>query len=189
MMNSWLALIASTVIGGMVLLWFNGFRNDVQQDSYMNLLEDLSYNNLEDVTDVVEFDFARIGMGINDPRDVAVLNADSTDFSFKLDANNDGAFETIRYYLSDTSAASYTLNPRDRILYRVENGGASEKLSSGLTSFRVTYYDQAGSVTADMSAMRSFGVRITMENEIVYDNQTPMLSWESRITPSALVMY
>ena len=188
-MNSWLALIASTIIGGMVLLWFNGFRNDLQRDSYLNLLEDLSYNNLEEVSSLVEYDFARIGVGINDPREVAVLNADSTDFTFELDANNDGVFETMRYYLSDTSAAAYTLNPRDRILFRVENGGAPQKISSGLTDFKITFYDDAGAVTADLAAMRSFGVRIVMENEIIYDNQTPMLAWESRITPSALTMY
>lgn len=188
-MNSWLALIASTVIGGMVLLWFNGFRNDVQQDSYMNLLEDLSYDNLAEVTDIIEYDFSRIGLGVNDPRDVAVLNADSTDFTFKLDANNDGVFETIRYYLSATSAAAYTPNPNDRILFRVENGGTPGKISSGLTDFKITYYDDAGAPTTVPAAMRSFGVRILMENEIIYDNQTPMLSWESRFTPSALTMY
>lgn len=188
-MSSWLALLASTIIGGMVLLWFNGFRNDLQQDSYLNLLEDISYNNLEEVSSVVEFDFGRIGLGVNDPRIATVLNADSTDFTFQLDANNDGALETIRYYLSDTSAAAYTLNPRDRILYRVDNGGTPQKLSSGLTSFRITYYDQAGAVTADLSAMRSFGVRLVMENEIVYDDQTPIMAWESRISPTALTMY
>jgi hypothetical protein len=188
-MNSWLALIASAVIGGMVLLWFNGYRNDVQQDSYLNLLEDLSYDNLEDVTDLIEYDFSRIGLGINDPRIAAVLNADSTDFTFQLDADGNGVFETMRYYLSDTSAASYTLNPRDRILFRVDNGGAPEKISSGLTDFKITYYNEAGSTTTDLSAMRSFGVRLAMEHEIVYDNKTPMLAWESRITPSALTMY
>ncbi len=188
-MGSWLALIASIIIGSMVLLWFNGFRNDLQQDSYLNLLEDLSYNNLEEVTDLVEYDFSRIGLNINDPLEVAVVNADSTDFTFELDANNDGVLETMRYYLSDTSAAAYTLNPRDRILFRVDNGGTPEKISSGLTDFEITYYNEAGGVTTDMAAMRSFGVQIVMENEIIYDNQTPMLSWESRITPSALTMY
>lgn len=188
-MSSWMALLASTIIGGMVLLWFNGFRNDLQQDSYLNLLEDLSYNNLEEVSSVVEFDFGRMGLGINDPRIVTVLNADSTDFTFQLDANGDGALETIRYYLSDTSAAAYTLNPRDRILYRVDNGGTPEKLSSGLTDFKITYYNDAGAPTTTLSDMRSFGVRIVMENEIIYDNQTPILAWESRISPTALTMY
>lgn len=188
-MGTWVSMIASAVIGSLVLLWFNDYNNDFRRDSYLNMMEDISYNNLEEVTNVIEYDFSRVGFGMNDPSAVAVLQADSSNFEFELDSNGDGVIETMQYYLSDTSDASDTPNPRDRILYRVDNGGTPERLSSGLTEFQMTYYGADGDTTSDKSAMRSFGVRIVMENEVVYDEQTPIMAWESRITPRALIMY
>ncbi len=188
-MGSWLALISSAIIGGMVLLQLSRFNNDVQRDSYLNMMEDVAYNNLEEVLSIVEYDFARIGQNINDPSETVVLFADSTDFQYQLDSNGDGVFETMRYYLSDTTALAYTDNPRDRILYRVVNGGAPEKISSGLTEFEMTYYNEAGAETTNMSIMKSFGVRIVVESEVVYDGDYSKVAWQTRVTPTALVMY
>lgn len=189
-MGSWLSLVFSVVIGGMVMLSFTRFSGDVNQDMYMDLVENVAYGNLDDVVRFVEYDFGRIGYGINDPRQAIMITATASDIKFYLDSNGDGVLETIRYYLSSTSDALVvnTSNPRDRVLYRVVNDGTPERISNGLTEFALTYYDQGGATTTTLSQIRSFKVRIKMESEVVYDNQYPQMMWEGRITPTAMMM-
>lgn len=188
-MGSWLSLVFSVVIGGMVMLSFTRFSGDVNRDSYLDLVENIAYGNMDDVVRFVEYDFSRIGFGINDSAQAIMITAAASNIKFYLDSNGDGVLETIRYYLSNTNDAlvANTSNPRDRVLYRVVNDGTPERISNGLTEFVVTYYNQAGATTTTLSQIRSFKVRIKMESEVIYDNQYPQMMWEGRITPTAMM--
>lgn len=189
-MGSWLSLVFSIVIGGMVMLSFGRFSGDVNRDSYMDLIENAAYGNLDDVVRIIEYDFSRIGLGMNDPSQTIMVTAAASDIQFYLDSNGDGVLETLRYYLSDTTDAlvTSTPNPSDRVLYRVVNGGTPERISSGLTGFAVAYYGQDGAVTATLGLIRSFSVSITMESEVAYDDDYPKMAWQGRITPTAMIM-
>lgn len=189
-MGSWITLIGSIVIGSMVLLSFQRFNNDVSRDTYIQTLDYIAYNNLDEVKSVVEYDFSRIGLGINDPRENVVTEAAATAVTFKLDSDGNGTLETMRYYLSNTtdSNALQTENPNDKILYRVVNGGSPQIVASGLTAFKIQYFNSDGAETATLPAIRTFVVSMTVESDYGADADYPKLFWQGRITPPSLVM-
>ncbi len=188
-MGSWISLIASTIIGGLVLLSFTRFSNDVSRDALFDTLDNAAYGNLAEIVQLLEYDFSRIGLGINDPTQAVLIKADSTDLRFYLDSDDNGVLETMRYYLGDVTSAASTDNPNDKILYRVVNGGPPEAVSAGLTDFKVRYYDGAGNKSANLSQIKTFEVNLIIENDILYDKQHPRMVWQGKFTPPNLVTH
>jgi len=187
-MGSWIALIASTVIGSLVLLSFQRFNNDVNREAYIETLDHLAYSNLDETTSLIEYDFSRIGLGMNDPAVAAFTQATAADVTFNMDSDGNGVAETMRYYLSSTNAASATSNPNDKFLLRQINGGAAHNMAAGLTGFKIQYFDAAGNETANLSAIRTLVVSLTLESNYGSDADYPKLLWQGRFTPPSLVV-
>ncbi|MGH7600224.1 MAG: hypothetical protein ACREOI_28040 [bacterium] len=186
-MGSWIALIASTVIGSLVLLSFQRFSNDVRREAYVETLDHLAYGNLDESKRLLEADFMRIGLGMNDPTVAAFTQATATDVTFKMDSDGNGVPETMRYYLSTTAAAGATKNPNDKFLMRQINGGTAQIRATGLTSFNIQYFDAAGNATAVLGAIRMLVVSLTMGSNFGADADYPKLLWQGRFTPPGLV--
>lgn len=187
-MGSWIALIASTVIGSLVLLSFQRFNNDVNREAYIDTLGHVAYANMDETKRLIEYDFTRIGLGMNDPAVATFTQAAATDVTFKMDSDGNGVAETMRYYLSTTAAASGTANPNDKLLLRQINGGTAQTMASGLTDFKIQYFDAAGNETADLSAIRTLVVSLTLESDYGADTDYPKLVWQGRFTPPSLVV-
>jgi hypothetical protein len=193
-MGSWIALIASTVIGGLVLISFQTFNNDVNRDMYVDTMDNIAYSNLDEVKQLIDYDFMRIGLGVNDAQEAVVTGADTTDLTFVMDSDSNGTLETIRYYLSDAAGASATSNPNDRFLLRTIDGGAPQTMATGLTNFRLQYFDAAGleiisSDPADLANIRTLVVSLTMESDYGADADYPKLVWQGRFTPPSLITH
>jgi hypothetical protein len=188
-MGSWLSVIASIVIGGLVLLSFGRFNHDVNKDMYLDVLDNAAYGNLAEVVRIIEYDFFRIGLNINDPKQAVLVQASPTELRFNLDSDGNNVVETMRYYLGDSTSAASTNNPRDKVLYRVVNGGTPQAISAGLTDFRIKYFTVVGNQTTVLDSIRTFEVSITMESDIIYDNQYPKMFWQGRVTPPSLVTH
>ncbi|MDZ7344913.1 MAG: hypothetical protein ONA90_10425, partial [candidate division KSB1 bacterium] len=94
---------------------------------------------------------------------------------------------SIRYFWGDSTSAAATDNPRDRVLFRVVNGGANEPISAGLTDFKIKYYSALGTQTTNPDSIRTLEVNLAMESDIMYDTQYPKLFWHGKITPPGLV--
>jgi hypothetical protein len=187
-MQSWVALIASAAIGGLVLLSFGRFSNEVMRDTYIDTLDNAAYGTLDGASRLIDYDFSRIGLGVNDPSINVLTQADLTDLRYVLDSNADGTLETMRYYLSTVAAASSTPNPNDRLLYRVVNG-VTQTVTGGVIDFQIKYFDGAGSETNDLTAIRTFVVYLELESDFGYDGEYPRLLWQGKITPPSLVTY
>jgi len=193
-MGSWIALIGSIVIGSLILLSVQQFNQDVSRDIYCDTLDNIAYGNLDELKRVIEYDFSRIGLGVNDPSQAVLTNAAATDITFRLDSDSNGVLETMRYYLSTTTdvAAAATANPNDKVLYRVVNGGTPAIVSAGLTDYRIQYFNSAGSETANLTAIRTLVVSLTLESNYASyasSNEYPKLIWHQRFTPPSLVVY
>lgn len=188
-MSAWIALIGSIVIGALILVSFQQFQSDVTRDLYVNTIENMTYNNLDGVTSLVEYDFSRIGYGINDPSVVAITQTDTTGLWYRLDSNGDRVLENVHYYLSDVNAASMTPNPYDRLLLRQVSGGTPDTVATGVRSFRLTYYDADGNIAASPFDIKTLVVSLTLESSFAYDNEYPRFVWQKRITPTSLVVY
>jgi hypothetical protein len=187
-MQSWIALIASAVIGSLVLLSFGRFSNDVTRDMYLDTLDNATYGTMDNTARVIDYDLSRIGQGVNDPTISIITQADSTDLRYVMDSDSNGALENVRYYLSTAAAASSSPNPNDRFLYRVIDGN-SQVLTAGISSFKIKYYDGSGGTAATPSDIRTLEVHLEIENEIGYDNQYPKVIWQGKITPPSLVTF
>lgn len=188
-MGSWISLLASAVIGSLVLLSFQQFTNDVSQDSYDNTMSHITYGNLDEVKQLIEYDFSRIGLGVNDPDQAIIISADSTDLRYVMDSDSNGVLESMRYYLSNTAAANYTPNPHDRALYRVVNGGAAQTISTGLTDFKIRYFDAGGNATTTPAEVRSLSISLEFANPYDATNQYPEMVWRGRVTPPSLILH
>jgi hypothetical protein len=182
-------LIASSVIGGLMLMSFTRFSNDLSRDAFLDTLDNAAYHNLAEIVEIIEADLSRIGLGINDPTQAVFIQAGATDLRFYLDGNGDGVIDSIRYYLGDVTSAASTENPNDKILYRVVNNGPPEAISAGLTDFDIEYYDGAGNVAGSLSQIRTFEVSLELESGQLYDQQGPKMVWQGKFTPPNLVTH
>jgi hypothetical protein len=187
-MGSWITLIGSIVIGGLVLLSFQSFSNDVNREAYIETMDHIAYGNMDETKRLIEYDFSRIGLGMNDPSVAAFTQATATDVTFKMDSDGNGAAETVRYYLSTTAAASATENPNDKFLMRKINNGTAQTMATGLTDFKIQYFDARGNETATLAAIRTLVVSLTMESDYGADADYPKLLWQGRFTPPSLVV-
>lgn len=171
-------LIGSFVVFGWLMLMglsANTANNENTQTAHSNLLVQ---QNLVTLTQMMEYDFRKIGFclephRIPDPTK-AVLVADSTRFEFLSDVDlgsgPDGTVDTVRYYLGTTSELAGTPNPDDRILYRVVNHEFPRRVNLGVTDFKLRYFDRNNNTIASpitgalLQTIQSVQVTLSVEN-------------------------
>jgi hypothetical protein len=146
-------LIGSIIVFGWLLLM--SLRVNTQnQENVQTLNGDLLVQeNLVAVTQLLEYDFRKIGFckepnNLVDPTK-AILLADTSRIKFLTDLDldgtgPDGVLDSVYYYLGDTTELSQTPNPRDRYLYRVVDGEPARGANLGITSFTMKYFDRSG---------------------------------------------
>ena len=120
-----LDVIGASVIGGLLLLILLRLNGNVIENNIIYGSDRSLQRALAGTAVVVEEDLRRMGY-CADPFKLTdgmsrVIQADSSYISFYTDVDSDGNLDSIAYFISDTSALSGTINPRDRILYRQIN--------------------------------------------------------------------
>jgi hypothetical protein len=216
-MSSYLSLIGSIIIGGIFLLSINRYHNSFNQNSDEKLLEVLTIQKSSAIIKLIEHDFNRMGFRI--PTDVehpnvrSIMLADTNRIHFLADSTVD----TLKYYLSDTTLAIGTENPRDRILYRLVNNEPEVDAALGVTQFLIRYFDSNGSDVTDeiityndmitnltdpnqlvqvknqladlLAQVRTFEITLMVEGTTGYDDQYSTFHWQTRITPPNISRY
>jgi len=172
-------IIGSTLIGGMLLMILFRMNDVAVENTYVYGSELIVQQNLVEVVTLLEYDFRKIGycadwQKIPDPAD-AILAADSNDITFLTDLDSDGNLDTLRYFTGPTSELSGTSNPRDKMLYRVENNETPKGANLGVTQFRMLYFNAIGNVI-------SFPITVpseiyTMQINITVENTEPITSY------------
>jgi hypothetical protein len=193
-------IIGSIIIGGILMMIAWRLSDATTEKTYNNSGELSIQQNLLTVAQMIEFDFRKIGYCntwsvVIDPRTNqpfkstdAIIYADSTSIMFFTDLYTttyhygDGALDTVRYYIGSTSECTDTPNPRDRILYRVENHDLPVKSNLGVTQFRMTYYDVNDFVIpppiTTPGLIKSIEINITVENVAAYDEKYSNAFWK-----------
>lgn len=178
-------IIGSTLIGGMLLMILFRMNDAAVENTYVYGGELLVQQNLVEVVTLLEYDFRKIGycadwQKIPDPSD-AILSADSNDITFLTDLDSDGNIDTLRYYTGPTSELSVTSNPRDMMLYRIENNESPKGANLGVTQFRMLYFDAIGNVInfpiTVPSEIYTMQINITVENTEAYDSNYSSAFW------------
>ena len=101
-MTSHFNLIGSIIIGGLLFLAINRFHSSLNQNTQEKVLDSVTIQNSTSITKLIEFDFNRMGLRTSNSSNPIIL-ADSNRISFLTDIDNNGAVDTLRYFLSDTS--------------------------------------------------------------------------------------
>ena len=183
-MDNYLTLLGSIVIGGLMLVNFMNYQADLSEHTYSHTLDLVLQETAIEVVEMVERDLCKIGRGVRQPA-FAIYAQD--DISFYADLENDGVIDTVRYYVSSTSAATSTPNPNDRIFYRVVNGANEFEWAVGLTAFQIKFYDASNDTTSNLFKARALEVSMSFESTISYDEEYASYSWRGRITPPNLL--
>jgi len=185
-----LDILGAAVIGGILLinlLKVNG--SLVENESIYSHDKNLQLDLVIAAT-VIERDFSLLGyvrnvnqVGLNQN----IFAGDSISITFRSDIDNNGVIDTIRYFISDTSALSHTPNPRDMILYRKTNSDFPFVLANNITRFRLTYLNTSlGDVNPPIvltTAVNYIRIEIRVEDPYAFDNKYSEAIWR-RITVS-----
>ena len=178
-MNAVLDYIGSVALGGMIfltLISFYGTINTSHEEQMMSSIVQEDYNS---ATEVIAYDFRKIGFGSTDSTKVTTADTTRLDFLGDVDAN--GTVDQVSYYLTNTPPAGAANNKR-RILYREVNGAAVPLLTN-VTAFKLRYFDASGSQTIVLKNIKSLNVAMTIEADIAYNDVYPGVSWERNFTP------
>jgi len=144
-------IIASSMTFGTLLLMAIRLNGSVNENLQRYNGDLIVQNNIVTVIAMIEYDFRKIGY-CKDPTQLpdptkAIILADSTRLKFYTDLatsanpDGDGNLDILYYYLGPTSELSMTPNPRDRILYRVENNKPPKGANLGVTLSDLKYFD------------------------------------------------
>jgi len=184
-MNIILDLVGSFIVGGLLLLTLFRAQSNLVQRSDERAMDLIVQGNMATLVEILQHDVRKMGFSVPDSVD-AVSAADSTSLTFLADLDADGSIETVSYSVSDTSAASGTENPRDRLFFHRENGLPVEGMTMGVTNFHLTYLDSSGSETTTPAQIRAIEIEITLESLYPYGDRYARAAWEGTIRPRNL---
>jgi len=194
-----LDIIGSMIIGGILMTIAWRLSDAATEKTYNNTGELTIQQNLLTIAQMVEFDFRKIGYvytwtGVADPRGggfvstQAIIYADSSKIKYYTDLpatstlEGDGNIDSVTYYLGPTSECLNTPNPRDRILYRIENNDPPVKSNLGVTKFKLTYYDIYGDILTspvpDPNVIQNIEIEIVVEDVAAYDQKYSNAFWK-----------
>ena len=141
-----LDLVGSFIIAGFVLMMGLRLNANMANSNDSFKADVVVQESLVSLVQSVEFDFRKMGYGVEDPTTV-IRKADSTHIKFLSDVNDDGVVDTVDWYLGGPIVS--TPNPSDKILYRKVSSsvaGVSTLVGSlpGVTKFSMKYLDLEG---------------------------------------------
>lgn len=178
-------IMGSMIIGGILLTITLRLNDSATGKTYNNSAELSLQENMATVAQIVETDFRKIGYCADwnkfpDPSK-AVVYADESSIKFLTDIDYDTNMDSIRFYLGPTSELLSTPNPRDRILYRVENNETPIASNLGVTQFRLVYFDALGDTiyppVSSPGLITSVEINLTVESVAAYDTAYSSAFW------------
>ena len=189
-------IVGSMIIGGILMTLVWRLSDASTEKTYNNSGELTIQQNLLTLAQMIEFDFRKIGYcntwnAIKDPRKTkeafnpsqAIIYADETSIPFYTDLSPyDGKIDSVSYYLGPVSECSATPNPRDKILYRIENDETPIASNLGVTDFEMVYYDVNNDVITPpiitRGLIKSIEINLTVENVAAYDEKYSNAFWK-----------
>jgi hypothetical protein len=180
-----LDILGSMIIGGILLNITMRLNDAATEKTYNNSAELSLQQNMATVAQMLETDFRKIGFCSDwnkfpDPSK-AVVYADQSSIKYLTDLDSDTNMDSIRYYLGPTSELLNTPNPRDRILYRVENNDTPMPSNLGVTQFRLVYFDALGDTIpppiTTPGLITSVEINLAVESVAAYDTAYSSAFW------------
>lgn len=158
-------LVGSIILAGLVMVIGLGLNVDVINGSDSYRADVLVEEGLVSIVQAVEYDFRKMGYNVADPTTV-ILRADSDHIAFLTDVEDNGAVDTVEWYIGRSVTSSP--NPNDRLLIRrfVPPGGTASVAGSapGVTKFGLRYLNHEGKPTTIKSQIWIIETTIRVES-------------------------
>ena len=113
---SFLKLVGSFLIGGLILLNVNRLTAYINQDTNERVVDSVTLQTANGIIQMLEFDLNRLGLRVN-RQELSIVSAGPHSITFYSDFDDNSVVEQVSYSLSDSTAASHTENPDDCILW------------------------------------------------------------------------
>ena len=189
-MAYWLDLLGSYIIAGAIILMVGRLNVYVLNSSNENLQANLEQLKLTASSEIIDYDFYKIGYKITGDK---IVLADSDKIKFYSDINNDGTGDTLYYYYGDVSELLSTKNPSDKLLYRIFNNGTPFS-SNIITDFKISYFDSLNtqisyaslSNQSSRNDIRTIQIYLKVESAEPVDTVYQAVEWQKKITPKNL---
>ncbi len=185
-MDSYISLIGSIVIGTLLLLSVLSFQADLRDHSFKHTNALIAQNQAMGIIEVLKWDFGQIGFGVADS--TYFSGPDSNSIAFYADIGADSVIDIVRYSISDSTAASGTPNPHDKIFYRWVNDEPQTDAALGVTDFKLRYFDKDGNETNNIKNIRTIEITLEVESTLPdNNNEYARFFWREKISPPNLV--
>jgi hypothetical protein len=189
-MWSLLDIIGASALGGVVILLVISLNLQMNSLSTEIILNNLSQSNTSVTTEIVKYDFYKIGYKVSGDK---ISLADSTEIKFFSDIDDNNTIDTVYYRFSSTNVDSgLTKNPNKRLL-RKENNNPSDTYAL-LDQFKISYYDSIGNLLSysnltspiQRKKIRSIGLFMRHSAEAAINSVYQQTDWFTKIRPKNL---
>jgi hypothetical protein len=181
-MNTILDIAGSVLIGAaimFILLHLNIFSN---QQKFASDKELEIQRNSKTLAEIMNHDLRKVGYRYTGTNPFITTQEKVLSFYSDIDSNN--VMDIVSYSLSDSTHATATVNPRDKILYRTINSDTSKGPSMGLVDLKFTYLNNNGIKTSIQDSIRYIKTEIWVESsEPVEDTSYIFTYWEMTVHP------
>ncbi|MHB1688555.1 MAG: hypothetical protein ACYCVH_14475 [Ignavibacteriaceae bacterium] len=183
-MNTLLDIIGSTIIGGLIFLIMMNLNtysatSKFSSDSGLRLQQ-----NASTAASIIDNDLRKIGF--NYTQGNPIISAQQQKISFFSDINNKGEVDTVTLTVSDSTVASNTPNPHDKVLYRIINGDTLKGQTLGITNMNFIYKDSLGNATSNLNSIKYIQAEMWFESTEKVDSTYQQTFWEMTVNPRNL---
>lgn len=188
-MISHFKLLCSIVTGTLIALAINNFTLSMRETSNTRVLQSMTIRRANHITKLIEFDFNRMGLGLN-KQENTIQSIGPHSITFLGDIDRDGNVETVSYSLSDSTAATCTDNPHDKILYRRIDSEPLQDLALGVTQFDLRFLDfPRGNETTTLQDIKTIEITLEVQSTAGYQDEYSAYVWHSRFSPPNIRRY
>jgi hypothetical protein len=186
-MTDWLDMLGSFFVGGIVLLILTNINFSTNSAAVENLYAGITQRSIISATDLIEYDFYKMGFRCSSSK---IVLADSTEIKFFSDLDNTGVPDELHYFVGDSTSFPETCNPNDYLLKRVRNS-ESNPATIPVTDFKIIYFDSLGKKInytlltnqSERDKIKTVRIRIECESANKIEDHYEAVEWEKTIKP------
>ena len=180
-MSSFLDIIGSIIIAGMLLINFALFMDSKQESDIEANNKVMMQGDMRDVATTMMHDLRKIGFGCDT---LAIIKSLPTVLAFRGDIDNDSKVDTVVWWYG-IKAVAVGATAKNQ-LFRVMNSASKTGFDMGVNSFVFTYLDKDNLSTTTPSDVRSIQVDLDLREPIVVAGKTYHSEFSFNITPKNL---
>jgi hypothetical protein len=175
-----LDLLGASVIGGILVLTVLNLNIYSSKAKFSSDSELKLQQNAKTLAEIVNYDLRKIGYN---HAGTAIITAEPKKISFYSDIDRNGTVDVVTYLLGDSTQAAYTINPRDKSLYRIVNNDTLKGPTLGLVDLKFTYRKGNGQVTSSLDSIKYVEAEMWIETLEPVDGKYSFTYWEMTINP------